>query len=212
MQVPRVQTKTLLLSLGSLLVLIGLVTALAPIERTLGTRARLVYFHGAWVWSGKVAFAAAAISGLAGLALPLGSARKWGLQRASVALAWVGMFFWLTYLPLSLVVQQMNWGGIFWEEPRWRVPLAFGIVGTLLQAGLFLIEDLRLASGANGVFGAALWWFLGNIENVMHPDSPIFQSDAVTIQVFFAGLVLLSVLFGALLAALLYRIVPDHWK
>ncbi len=212
MQNARARSRSLLFGLGGLLVLIGLVAALAPIERTLGARVRLVYFHGAWVWAGKVAFAAAGVCGLAGLALPAGSAKKRGLQRASVALAWTGMFFWLTYLPLSLVVQQMNWGGIFWDEPRWKIPLAFGVVGGLLQAGLFLLEDMRLSSAANGVFGVALWWFLGNIENVLHPDSPIFESDAVAIQAFFAALVLLSVLFGVVLAALLFRKVPDHWK
>jgi hypothetical protein len=51
--------------------------------------------------------------------------------------------FWLTYLPLSLLVQQMNWGGIFWDEPRWRISLMFGMVGLLLQVGLALVENLR---------------------------------------------------------------------
>ncbi len=181
------------------LAVIGLLAAFAPIERTLGAGARLVYFHGAWVWAGKVAFGAAALAGLGGLAL---RNRLW--QRASLALGRTGLFFWLTYLPLSLWIQQTNWGGIFWDEPRWQVPLAFGIAGVLLQIGLALMDDLRLTSVANLGFGVALWYFLGMAQNVLHPDSPIYGSGAIHIQIFFSLLLVFSLLFGALLARLLY--------
>ncbi len=189
--------------------LIALVTAFAPVERTLGERARLVYFHGAWVWAGKLAFAAAGAAGLVGLAARA-NRRAW--QRLSLALGWTGMVFWLTYLPLSLWVQQMNWGGIFWDEPRWRIPLILGVVGLLLQVGLYLMEDLRLACGSNLVFGIALWVWLGSIENVLHPDSPIFQSDAVRIQAFFILILLLALLFGGMLARQFLKFDTARWK
>jgi hypothetical protein len=184
-----------------ILMVIGLVTSFAPIEKTLGERVRLVYFHGAWVWTGKAAFAAAGLAGLMGLIR-----RRATWQQASLALGRTGLVFWLTYLPLSLLVQQLNWGGIFWDEPRWRIPLAFGIAGALLQAGLAMMDDLRLTSLANLGFGAALWYFLGSIENVLHPDSPIFSSGSVRIQVFFSALLLLSIVFGGLLAWFFYHL------
>ncbi len=196
---PLLTTRNLWIGLALTALAIGLVAWFAPLERTLGDRSRLVYFHGAGVWAGKIAFGAATAAGLAGL---IRRSAAW--HRASLALGRAGMFFWLTYLPLSLYVQQVNWGGIFWDEPRWRVPLMFGVAGLLLQIGLTLIEDLRLVSAANLVFGVALWWFLGNIQNVLHPDSPILTSNAVDIQVFFAALLALSVIFGALLTRLIY--------
>ncbi len=179
---------------------IALVSWFAPLERTLGGNSRLVYFHGAWVWAGKIAFGAASVAGLLGLVK-----RSQRFHRLSLALGRAGMVFWLTYLPLSLYVQQVNWGGIFWDEPRWRVPLMFGIAGLLLQIGLALMDDLRLSSAANLIFGVALWWFLGSIQNVLHPDSPILQSNAVDIQVFFFILLALSLVFGGLLTSLFYR-------
>lgn len=187
------------------LLLLGLFTALAPLERTLGERARLVYFHGAWVWAGKIAFAAAAAAGLIGL---VRRSRAW--QNASLALGRTGLVFWLTYLPLSLYVQQVNWGGIFWDEPRWKIPLMFGVVGLLLQAGLALLNDSRVSSAANLVFGVALWWMLGSITNVLHPDSPIAQSSSARIQIYFVILLALSVIFGVFLARLLYRGVAEN--
>jgi hypothetical protein len=198
---PSVLSSSKFLSISLIVVLFftAVVTAFAPMERVLGENARLVYFHGAWVWSGKIAFAAAAAAGLAGL---LWKKRTW--QKMSLALGWTGMIFWLTYLPLSLWVQQVNWGGIFWDEPRWRIPLMFGIVGLLLQIGLALMDDLRLTSAANLIFGVLLWLFLGNIQNVLHPDSPIFNSDSARIRLFFIALLALSLVAGVLIARILY--------
>lgn len=200
MPLTRKQVWFLWLGMAAALAALALVTTAAPVERTLGERARLVYLHGAWVWTGKAIFGAAALAGAAGLVLGNNF-----LHRMALALGRVGLFFWLTYLPMSLWVQVMNWGGIFWDEPRWRIPLMFGVVGVLLQAGLWVIGNLRLASGLNLVFGVLLWWQLGSIQNVLHPDSPIFQSDATRIQLFFISMVVLSVVFGALLTRLVYQ-------
>ncbi len=186
------------------LLLFGLVAAFAPLERTLGANVRIVYIHGAWVWAGKVAFGLAALAGLTGL---LGLAlRRWnGWTGWSLALGRTGLLFWLTYLPMSLLVMQLNWGGVFFDEPRFRIPLTFGIVGVLLQAGLAVMNTAWLTNLGNLLFGAALWWQLGGIENVLHPDSPIFTSEAVRIQVFFVLLLVLALLFGAQFAIWLHR-------
>jgi hypothetical protein len=181
----RIRTLVLVCTLA----LIGLVTTVSPLEETLGWRARLVYLHGAWVWSGKIAFALAALAGL--LALVWARRRAWA-SGWSLALGRTGLVFWLTYLPMSLWVQQLNWGGIFWDEPRWRIPLAYGVAAVLLQLGLLLFDSPLLTSAANLVFGAALWVSLATIDNVLHPDSPIFGSGATRIEFFFLVLAALS--------------------
>ena len=179
--------RTLLFALT--LALLLLVMLLSPLEAVLGWRARLVYLHGAWVWTGKIAFALAGLAGL--LALVWARRRAWAAGW-SLALGRTGLVFWLTYLPMSLWVQQINWGGIFWDEPRWRIPLAFGVAGALVQLALLLFDQPLLTSAANLVFGAALWVSLARIDNVLHPDSPIFGSGAVRIEIFFLLLVALS--------------------
>jgi hypothetical protein len=180
---------------------IVVITVLGPTERTLGENLRLVVLHGAWVWAGKFLFGAAAIAGLLGLLLP-----KAVWSNLSLALGRTGLLFWLTYLPMSLIVQIQNWGGIFWDEPRWRVPFTFGVVGLLLQLGLWVLNQPRLTNLANLVFGAILWWQLGSITNVLHPDSPIFGSGGATgIQLFFIALLVLTLLAGAFIARLMFR-------
>ena len=116
-----------------------------------------------------------------------------------------GLIFWLTYLPMSLLVQMQNWGGIFWDEPRWRVPFTFGVVALLLQVGLWVINQPVITCAANLVFGIALWWQLGGITNILHPDSPIFGSNSGTIQVFFLVLLGLCLLAAGQIAWLIYR-------
>ncbi|MEA4907783.1 MAG: hypothetical protein GYA17_22715 [Chloroflexi bacterium] len=174
--------------------------ALAPLERTLGTSLRLILLHGAWVWTGLLAFALAALVGLAAL---LG--RKPGLHAWSLALGRTGLCFWLTYLPMSLAVMQISWGGFFFDEPRWRIPFAFAVVGVLLQSGLALINIPAAASVANLAFGVALWSILLPAQNVLHPDSPVLGSDSLRIQLYFGGVLVLTVLAGWQVARLWRR-------
>lgn len=182
------------------IVLIAAVTVFGPQERTLGENLRLVVLHGAWVWTGKLVFAAAAAAGLFGLIWPRAF---W--SKLSLALGRTGLLFWLTYLPMSLIVQMQNWGGIFWDEPRWRIPFTFGVVGLLLQLGLWIINHPRLTNLSNLAFGVALWWQLGGITNILHPDSPIAGSSSMAIQLFFLALMLLMLAAGAQITFLFHR-------
>ncbi len=184
---------------------IGVTTYFGPSDASLGGNLRLVLLHGVWVWAGKLFFAAAAIAGIFGLILPQ---THWSTYCAAIGLT--ALFLWLTYLPMSLIVQVQNWGGIFWDEPRWKVPLMFGIVALLLQLGLLLIRNKTITNIANIIFGALIWWKLGNIQNVLHPQDPVFSSDSVTIRIYFIALMALALLFASLLARLLKIILQQR--
>jgi hypothetical protein len=183
------------------LVIIAGITLLGPSEKSLGPNVRVVYLHGAWVWTGLIAFVAAAAAGLGGLIL-----HREVLHRWSRAIGRTGLIFWISYLPISMWAMQTNWNGLFLAEPRWRLALVFAIGGLLLQIGLTLVEEPAWTSAANLVYCVALFLALQNIEDVMHPRSPILSSDAWRIQLFFAGLLLLTVLAAAQLALWLYRL------
>jgi hypothetical protein len=185
--------------LGISLLVIVLTAWLSPLERTLGENIRLVYVHGAWAWAGQITYAAAALAGLVGL-LFNPAWHAW-----SRALGWTGLCFWWTYLPMSMVVMQINWGGIFWSEPRFQTPLAFGITGLLLQAGLWLMSSPRLTSAGNLLFGVVLWAVLRSLTNVLHPDSPIADSGSLRIQTFFVVLLIFALVLGAQLAIFLWE-------
>lgn len=167
----------------------GLVAAFAPLEKTLGVNARIVYFHGAWVWAAMLAFLAAAIAGLVGL---LG--RRPAFDEWSRALGRAGLCFWICFLPMSLYVMQVSWNGLYLDEPRFRVPLNLAIAGLLLQVGLSFIPEARWTSLANIVYAVALFASMNAAQAVLHPESPIFRSGARDIQVFFVAMLVLLAL------------------
>ncbi|NIS80461.1 MAG: hypothetical protein GTO14_09720 [Anaerolineales bacterium] len=171
------------------LIVIGIVVSLGPKERTLGANVRLVYLHGAWVWTALISFMAAALFGIAGLV-----ASRPYLQRWSLAWGQVGTFFWITYLPISLWTMQANWNGLYLDEPRWRIGIDLALIGLLLQAAIVLWRRTDWASALNGIYFVLLLTKLVGVEQVMHPPSPIFSSQSSVIPLFFSGLVIACLL------------------
>lgn len=173
------------------LVILAVFTALGPAEKSLGTHVRVVYLHGVWVWASLAAFLLSGIAGLVGLALRREDFHLW-----SRALGRTGLIFWVTYLPISLWAMQANWNGLFLAEPRWRMALIFAVCGLVMQIGLVLVEDSAWASAVNFLFSISLFFALSVTQEVMHPPSPILSSDAWRIQLYFGGLLSLT-LFAA---------------
>jgi hypothetical protein len=168
--------------------LIAGLAAIGPEERTLGENVRIVYLHGAWVLTAEVALAAAGLAGLLGILFRREAAHRW-----SAALGRTGIFFWVTYLPLSLWAMQANWNGMFLAEPRFRIAVIFAVTGVLLQIGLTLIGKPVITSLGNVLYIVALRIALSQADYVMHPPpSPIFSSGTLSIQLYFVGLIFLT--------------------
>lgn len=172
------------------LIVIALLALLGPEEQSLGASVRIVYLHGAWVLAAEAALLAAGLAGLIALLT-----RRETFHRWSAALGRTGIFFWLTYLPLSLWAMQSNWNGLFLAEPRFRLAAIFAVTGILLQIGLWLIDTDWITSLANILFILILRVSFATAENVMHPPpSPIFNSGNLVIIGFFLALVFLALL------------------
>ncbi len=182
-------------------------TVLSPTERTLGSNVRIVYLHGAWVWTALVALIAAGLSGLTGIILQRISLHLW-----SRALGRVGTIFWITYLPISLWAMQSNWNGLFLAEPRWRLAVIFAISGLLMQSGISLLGKPIWASAFNLIFSLMLFLALSQTQDVMHPSSPIFASESKEIQGFFLSLLGLTLLAAWQLAQWWYRYDRDRYR
>jgi hypothetical protein len=186
-------------SVFATLLFLALVTATAPPERTLGENARIVYLHGAWVWTSMVMFLAAGIVGLAGLLT-----RRTGLHEWSLALGRTALLLWIGFLPQSLILMQANWNGLFLEEPRFRVPFNLAVAGLLLQIGVNFFPRWT-ASLINVFFAMALFWIMNGIETVLHPEGPIQNTTSLSIQVSFYTMLVLMIAL-ALQAAYLWRV------
>ncbi len=175
-----------------------LLASIGPPERVLGSAARVVYLHGAWVWTALIAFAVAAASGLAGLVR-----RSDGLHRWSTGWARSGILLWLTSLLLSLWAMQTSWNGLYLAEPRWRLGVQFGVVAILLQLAILLIHRPPVASALNAAFFAALALALLTAKSVLHPSAPIANTSWDLVRVFFLALLAITLLAAWQLAGLL---------
>lgn len=182
----------------SAILLIVLLALFGPEERSLGANVRIVYLHGAWVLAAELAFIAAGLAGALALLTKRDPFHRW-----SAALGRTGIFFWVTYLPLSLWAMQTNWNGLFLSEPRFRLALIFAVTGVLLQVGLWLINTAWITSAANLLFIVVLRLIFSTAENIMHPPpSPIFNSGNFAIIGFFLGLILLTLVAAYFLTRL----------
>ena len=182
------------------LLAIALFATIGPAEKTMGVNVRVVYLHGVWVWTALASFAAASALGLLGLITHRLTLHHW-----SRALGRTGLLFWVTYLPISMWAMQTNWNGIFLAEPRFRMAVVFAIGGLLMQIGITIAEDPAWASVANIIYAIALFGVLRSTENVMHPPSPILSSDAWHIQVYFFGMLILTLILAAQVAHRWFR-------
>ncbi|HSK65424.1 MAG TPA: hypothetical protein VK888_00735 [Anaerolineales bacterium] len=186
------------------LIVIALLALFGPEERSLGSNVRIVYLHGAWVLAAELAFVAAALAG--GLAL---ITKRDMFHTWSAALGRSGIFFWVTYLPLSLWAMQSNWNGLFLSEPRFRLALIFAVTGVLLQVGLWIINSSTLTSIANILFIVVLRLIFSTADNVMHPPpSPIFNSGNYAIIGFFVALIALTLLASYFLTRVFMKAAP----
>ncbi len=178
---------------------------MGPTEQTLGKHVRLVYLHGAWVWTALLGFLLAAVLGLISLFTQQLSHHAW-----SIALGRASLFFWVTYLPLSLWTMQMNWNGLFLQEPRWKVSFDFAIVALLIQLAITLMKRPMWGSLLNLSYFITLSWSLFHTEQIMHPGSPITSSGSIAIQSFFAILLLLCLFAGWSLTKWLRTVSPER--
>lgn len=170
------------------LCLVGL-TLSAPMEKTLGPNARIIYLHGAWVWGALGTIWTSGTAGLLGLIF-----HKEPFHRLSRAFGQVGLVLWIIFLAMSLYVMQANWNGLFLDEPRFRIPFDFAVVGLLLQIGLFFLPQLAWTSAANLLYSLALVIAMSRMVEILHPTSPIFQSASTSIRAFFLALLLVMFL------------------
>jgi len=182
-------------------IVIALLALFGPEEKSLGANVRIVYPHGAWVLAAELAFAAAGLAGLLGLLTRRAHFHKW-----SAALGRTGIFFWVTYLPLSLWAMQANWNGLFLAEPRFRLAAIFAVTGALLQVGLWLINTDWITSAANIIFIVLLRLSFSTAENILHPPpSPIFNSGDYAVIGFFLALILLTLVAAYFLTRVFFK-------
>jgi hypothetical protein len=176
-----------------LLLATALVTAafllLAPTERTLGEGIRIVYLHVALVWVGMAALYTAGVAGLVVAVTGRPSLARW-----MEALAWIGFLFYALSAAVSLVAQEVNWGGISWQEPRTVAMFQIVALALIVRVLNSWSGNHRLQGVLNVLVALALFWSARTTTLQLHPEDAVGSSTAQGIRLTFFALTALFVL------------------
>lgn len=187
------------LVLGGLITAVLFLLVLAPEEATLGTGIRTVYIHVALTWTGMAGFV---LAGLLGLVVLLTANEK--IERWMKTLGWTAFGFYVAGVAMSAIASHVNWGGVFWQEPRMAAALKSLSVATIILVLNMWIPQIRLRGLLQAVIPVAVAWITYSAPLVLHPGNPIFSSEATGIQFAFIGMFLL---FAAIAAWIVWRLV-----
>ena len=185
----------------SLVVLATLGLALAwatPNDATLKNTSKVVYIHGALVWTSMLTLTAAGVIGLAAV-VAMAIKRDNVMHAWALALGRTGLIFWATYLPVSMLASQMAWNAVFLAEPRYTTAFRVLAVGAIVQVLVFLFNRPAISSVLHVAQAVLLWVMLLTTPSILHPDNAILRS-VPSIQFFF-GLIVLACGLAALQVA-----------
>jgi hypothetical protein len=168
---------------GGILIAAAIVVWSAPEEQTLGGGIRSVYVHVALIWAGMTGLA---VAGLMGLVVLVG-----GNERAAQLMdkiGWVGLAFYAAGVGISILASKINWGSVFWQEPRMRVALNMLALILIIEIIGSWLPWPRIRGLLSAGLIAALAWSTLAAPLVLHPRNPITTSSSSGIQLTFLGL------------------------
>ena len=186
LEVERLYKVILPLLAALLLVLLVIWVLLSPSEARLGSLVKLVYIHGALVWSGLLTFSVAGVLGLVALV-----ARRSIWYRGTQSAGLAALIVWCVYVISAMAVTWLTWGQVVaWHEPRVRATGLILLAALLLFVVARLVKQPDFTALVNLIMGIAPWVVVRQAEVIRHPVDPIGGSGSAAIQNYFWLIVL----------------------
>ncbi|MFN2188566.1 MAG: hypothetical protein ACK2T3_07365 [Candidatus Promineifilaceae bacterium] len=169
--------------LGLLFLIGAVILILSPEERELGSGIRSVYVHVALTWTGMSGIAIAGLIGLASAVL-----NNEALQRLGSTIIWVALIFLGLGLIMSLIAGGINWGAVFWQEPRSKMVFQLLAVGLFVQGVNAFPIPFRLKGILQFMLPVVMAVLLMTTPLVLHPGNAATTSESSAIRFTFIGL------------------------
>lgn len=180
-------------------VLTGALVSIIPAEAILGDRIKLPIFHGALTWTSLASFTFLGLTALGFLALRRDAVYGW-----EVGFRAVSSVLWVISSVLGFIAALNTWdftasksspGALVMQDPRLMAQL-YVLLGVAALLAIQLLVDTRtLKAVADAVFVAGMWLLVADLfidpgKRALHPDSPVLNSDDLTIKLTFFGIAL----------------------
>ena len=187
----RIDNRWILAFVAILLVISTLLVIVAPEEATMGTGIKVVYVHVALTWAGMLGIV---VSGIAGLVYALTDYQP--LRSGLRAVLWVAFGAYTLGFLISLVAEQVNWGAIFWDEPRMRNAMNLLALAVVVVVLCSWFNWRRWVGLLPPVLTACMLLLMRDAVSVLHPDSAMRSSASSGIQTAFLTLFVIYTLMS----------------
>lgn len=181
----------LFIALGVIAAFVAIFLAFSPLEATLGSGIRSVYVHVMFTGTGRLGLT---LVGAMGAVVLLTGNRR--IHSWAQTIGWVGLGLFSTGIVASMISAQINWGAVFWDEPRFKSATQIAAFGLLIQILNTWVPWVRVRGLLHIALTAFSTLMILNAELVLHPRSPILTSNSMAIQMTF-GVLLLACIVAA---------------
>ena len=189
MSFPSDSSKLFWSILGGIAALGVILVLLAPSEQTLGSGIKSVYIHVALTWTGMSGFFLAGLVGLVAAIFARSLLQDW-----ANTIAWVALLSFVAGLVMSILAASINWGAIFWQEPRTNSALQILAAGLIVQVINSWAISFRLKGALNFLLALFIFWSIFTTPLVLHPGNAARSTPSTAIQFTFFGLFALCML------------------
>ncbi len=178
------KTKVLILT-GVLFFIAVLLIWRSPSEQTLGNLVKLIYFHGAVVYTAFFSFMIAGILGALYLIKASPLTYRW-----LIAFQKTAFLFWVVYFMSSIILTYLAWGGVGWMEPRFQLAIRILVVISIVFLVTIWVERPKIIALLNLALFLTVFILTSRVGRIFHPSNPIGRSSSSSMK-FYAILILL---------------------
>ena len=154
-----------------------------PDEKTLGEGIRLIYIHAALIFCGTVGFL---LSALLGIGIFFSANKK--LQDWLFYLSLISLGFYSLGTGLSILAAFIYWGSIHWTEPYLILSFQIISITIIILIVVGMIPSIRYKGFLNIVPFVSILLLMQNSKLVLHPESPIRNSESLLFRFSFYSL------------------------
>lgn len=167
--------------------LAALLVWLGPDEKTLGAGIKAVYVHVSLTWAGLAGFIVAGVLGVGTMIWQRHDVDRW---RQTVG--WVAFGFYLAGVAMSILASKINWGAVFWREPRMATSFNVLAVALVFLTANLLMPWRWLRGLLSALLPVLIIWANMRAALVLHPGNAVRASTAASIQLTFLAMFVLA--------------------